>query len=333
MSGLLRRALDTLAGPVVSRAPARDSMVLQHGTSMGMNNPASHFVEGQLVAPSLAVRQAGLPSTAEPRFGTQTWYLDPDVLRQTRIFGADAYTPSSERVWRQAPTLGGNNWNETLDAFWGLNPIRNNESIATNPVPVNRGSLLAGMTPEYNSIDTAIEGLRGRLLADTPIDPAPFTDWRSMRDQLALDWGAQRGRFMPSGEVDNVVRAQLESGGGLGRGHPSAGEATRLGIENSVPANLQPMLRNYLEEQLTRPVTYAEAKATGFVPLDAVRAVTGSHYTDATASSARELFNLLGREVPVAPGFHYLPSSALRRIMFSGGGVAPWMLGLGGENE
>jgi hypothetical protein len=324
----LRRALDALAAPFVQpRVPAADSLVVQHGGPMRLNNPAAHLYPDNLVTPSLAIRSGGLPQTLEPRFGTQTWYFDPEVLRDTRVFRADAYTPGSERVWENAPLLG-DTPEEGFRAFWSQEPIRNNEILRPR-VSVSRGSMLAGLTPESDlTRPTQLESLRRGLLSADSAEEKPFSEIFGMVRRLGdtTDTPGDETRWLNRMMGDN-----LTTGGGFGRGSPLADVNTRIAISDSLTPAQRAIWNPWVEEQLARPVTYAEAKGTGFIPMDAVRAATGSHYFNANSQGARELFNMLGREVPVAPAFGHLPRSALSRLMFSGGGVAPWMIGLGGE--
>lgn len=80
---------------------ARDALMALHGISLEGLNAALYGARapGELIGPSLAIEALGNPAATRANFGDVQLLFDPQVLNRadTRIFGADAYTPRVPR--------------------------------------------------------------------------------------------------------------------------------------------------------------------------------------------------------------------------------------------
>lgn len=354
MSSALERLLRF--APIPRRGPAADSMATFRQID-SLPNPESFG--GSFVAPSLGVRAFGLPEGHMPQFAGVSAYFEPEVLMGSRIYGADTWTPRSRNIISRlddmhnprmlpergdAANLSLDQSRPLLQRYFAENPIRNAET----GVSPTGDRLFAATARQYANVEDAAKNLRPNLVSNDEPTFAPFDNFPTWINGLVnrLEADNWAPRQLPQGSVSSLGNTRstfntaLENAidhpmgmqaGAMARDRLDAPDLTANRVAIRLPAGERGQWYDYLADELSRPVRYAEAKSEDLVPPTAIRGLTYNPYESGAETNARIMSNILGG-VPVAPGLTDLPPSVLNRILWSGGGVAPWMLGLGGED-
>ena len=361
MSGTLLDMLRRFA-PVARTAPAQDSLAVFRQVD---DLPDRDSFGGSFVAPSLGIRSLGLPEDRMPDFGGLTLYFDPEVLRASRMYSADTWTPrsgtivgslESEFPGAQLPALS-RPLDETrplLSRYLGEPPIRNGEA----PVWLDSDRVLAGLAQQFPSVEDATQWWRRNLVQGQP-SQRPFQDYRNFHDELAHRWATEvhstdplynlnlrsavagpnnAARRLTSQRLHDALDSPVPAEGRLSRDRLDAPERTIEQFQAGLPPELRGRANDYLNFGRDQPVTYGEAKFEDFLSPENIVAVTSSGRNMAMGSSLidpntdlvdlNRLRNRLGRDVPFATELQGLDPAVLRRLTF---GTMPLALGLEGE--
>ena len=207
MSGTLLDMLRRFA-PVARTAPAQDSLAVFRQVD---DLPDRDSFGGSFVAPSLGIRSLGLPEDRMPDFGGLTLYFDPEVLRASRMYSADTWTPRSEAILNELDARMPEQWlpstqnpgdtylhmdpassapldqtRPLLSRYFGETPIRNGEA----PVSPDSDRVLAGLAQQFPSVEDATQWWRRNLVQGQP-SQRPFQDYPNFHDELAHRWATE----------------------------------------------------------------------------------------------------------------------------------------------
>lgn len=346
---MFERVLRGLAGPVVRRAPAADSMtVFRQADSPppAELDGVGNLLQQEWLAPSLGVRAIGLPEVRMPDFGGVTFYLDPEVLNNSRLYGNDVWTPRGTQVdGAMHSVLAGRRYNDPFPSDPSADERREAAALALNSMPIRNGEspisveynrIAAGLAPEFRTPQEMAEALRaGRLVTDGSDTTRPFQDFDTFRDQLFPYNSSGNGQPGVSGErmaFNRRVHDALNWGGRdniLQRDAPDAPERTLERMLEGLNPIQRGMLESWVRTNQDMPTRYAEAKYMGFLPNDAIVAATAP----AGDFRVRLMEQALERGLPTAPTLNDLPPAVLRRLAFGAGGLGAWMPTLGGGDE